>query len=44
MKIIAILASPRKKGNFILPFCTTPGAIGDKGAELARNLARAIIT
>jgi multimeric flavodoxin WrbA len=30
------------KGNFILPFCTTPDAIGDKGAELAENLARAI--
>jgi len=30
------------KGNFILPFCTTPDAIGDKGAELAENLAKAI--
>ena len=30
------------KGNFILPFCTTPDAIGDKGAELAGNLAKAI--
>jgi len=30
------------KGNFILPFCTTPDAIGDKGAELAGNLAKSI--
>lgn len=30
------------KGNFILPFCTTPEAIGDNGAELAGNLASAI--
>ncbi len=30
------------KGNFILPFCTTPDAIGDNGAELAENLAKAI--
>ncbi len=30
------------KGNFILPFCTTPDAIGDEGAALAANLARAI--
>ncbi len=32
----------KAKGNYILPFCTTPEAIGDKGAELAGNLARAI--
>jgi len=30
------------KGNFILPFCTTPDAIGDDGAKLAENLAEAI--
>ncbi len=30
------------KGNFILPFCTTPDAIGDEGVELAGNLAKAI--
>ncbi len=30
------------KGNFILPFCTTPDAIGDEGSELAANLATAI--
>ncbi len=30
------------KGNFILPFCTTPDAIDEKGAELAENLAKAI--
>ena len=30
------------KGNYILPFCTTPDAIGDEGIELARNLAKAI--
>ncbi len=30
------------KGNFILPFCTTPDAIGDEGAELAGNLAKGI--
>jgi multimeric flavodoxin WrbA len=30
------------KGNFILPFCTTPDAIGDEGFELAANLAEAI--
>ena len=30
------------KGNFILPFCTTPDAIGDEGYELAANLAKAI--
>ena len=30
------------KGNYILPFCTTPDAIGDRGAELSGNLAKAI--
>ena len=30
------------KGNFILPFCSTPDAIGDEGSELAANLAEAI--
>ena len=30
------------KGNFILPFCTTPDAIGDKGEELSENLSKAI--
>ncbi len=30
------------KGNFILPFCTTPDAIGDEGGALAANLAMAI--
>jgi len=30
------------KGNFILPFCTTPDAIGDEGVELAGSLAKAI--
>ena len=32
----------KAKGNFILPFCTTPDAIGDKGEELAENLSKAI--
>lgn len=32
----------RSKGTFILPFCTTPDAIGADGAELAGNLAKAI--
>jgi multimeric flavodoxin WrbA len=31
------------KGDFILPFCTTPDAIGDEGAELAESLTKAII-
>ncbi len=35
-------AGMKAKGNFILPFCTTPDAIGDKGAELAGDLAGAI--
>ncbi|MCP4023136.1 MAG: hypothetical protein GY729_14940, partial [Desulfobacteraceae bacterium] len=30
------------KGSFILPFCTTPDAIGDEGAGLADKLAKAI--
>ena len=30
------------KGDFILPFCTTPDAIGEQGSELAADLARAI--
>jgi multimeric flavodoxin WrbA len=30
------------KGNFILPLCTTPDAIGDEGSELTTNLAKAI--
>jgi multimeric flavodoxin WrbA len=30
------------KGNYILPFCTTPDAVGDEGAELAEDLAKAI--
>lgn len=30
------------KGAFILPFYTTPDAIGDEGGALAANLARAI--
>ena len=29
-------------GHFILPFCTTPDAIGDEGAELAGNLAESL--
>ena len=29
-------------GNFILPFCTTPDAIGSEGAKLAVDLAKAI--
>lgn len=31
------------KGNFILPFCTTPNAIGDEAVELTEKLAKAII-
>ena len=31
------------KGNYILPFCTTPDAIGDEGVELVENLAKVII-
>jgi len=31
------------KGDFILPFCTTPDEIGDNGAELSESLAEAII-
>ena len=31
------------KGNYILPFSTTPDAIGDEGVELAENLAKVII-
>ena len=30
------------KGNYILPFCTTPDEIGDNGEELAEGLAKAI--
>ena len=30
------------KGNYILPFCSTPDAIDAKGQELAENLAKAI--
>jgi multimeric flavodoxin WrbA len=30
------------KGNFILPFCTKPDAIGDGGKDLAVNLVKAI--
>ncbi len=30
------------KGNFILPFCTTPDDISDEGVKLAGNLAKAI--
>jgi multimeric flavodoxin WrbA len=32
----------KARGNFILPFCTTPDAMGDNGTELAENLATAI--
>jgi multimeric flavodoxin WrbA len=32
----------KAKGNFILPFCTTPDAIGDNGSDLAEKLAKAI--
>jgi hypothetical protein len=32
----------KAKGNFILPFCTIPDVIGDKGVELSGNLAKAI--
>jgi len=32
------------KGTFILPFCTTPDAIGEGGVELAGSLAKAITT
>ena len=31
-----------EKGSYILPFCTTPDAIGDNGDELAKSLADAI--
>ena len=31
------------KGNYILPHCSTPDAIGADGEELAGNLAKAII-
>jgi multimeric flavodoxin WrbA len=30
------------KGNYILPFCTTPDEIGANGEKLAENLAKAI--
>ncbi len=30
------------RGNFILPFCTTPDDIGDKGVEVAERIAGAI--
>jgi hypothetical protein len=30
------------KGSFILPFCTTPDAMGDEGVKLAGDLAKAI--
>ncbi|MGD9369673.1 MAG: flavodoxin family protein [Desulfobacteraceae bacterium] len=30
------------RGNFILPFCTTPDEIGDQGVNLAESLAKAI--
>jgi hypothetical protein len=30
------------KGDFILPFCTTPDEIGENGAELSESLAEAI--
>jgi len=30
------------KGNYILPFCSTPDKIGANGEELAENLAKAI--
>jgi multimeric flavodoxin WrbA len=30
------------KGNYILPFCTTPDKIGANGEKLAENLAKAI--
>lgn len=32
----------KAKGNFILPFCTTPDSISDKGIELAENIAKSI--
>ena len=32
----------KAKGDYILPFCTTPDAIGDEGIKLAKNLAKAI--
>lgn len=32
----------KAKGNFILPGCTAPDAIGDEGVALAANLAKAI--
>ena len=39
---ISEYANLMAKGNFILPFCTTPDAIGDKGEELAENISKAI--
>ena len=39
---ISEYANLTAKGNFILPFCTTPDEIDDKGAELSENLAKAI--
>ena len=34
----------KSKGHYILPFCTTPDAIGDEGAAVAAELAKAITT
>ena len=31
------------KGNYILPFCTTPDAIDNEGMELSENLAKAFV-
>jgi len=39
---ISEYANLTAKGNFILPFCTTPDAIGDNGEALAENLSKAI--
>ena len=39
---ISEYANLMAKGNFILPFCITPDAIGDNGEELAENLSKAI--
>jgi len=41
-KILAELGKLTIKGNFFLPFCDNPDAIGANGAELAGNLAKAI--
>ncbi len=50
MRVVTILGSPKINGNtakvlghYIVPFCTTPDAIGSEAAAIVKKMARDIV-